>query len=133
VIDELDASPLAIARDALGGGVSLPWNLLLAGLVALSLLFTRVLLGADGSLANAHHLLGALVLTVLSIAAAEVARPVRYLNVLLGVAVIAVPFIYGADVETTAFTVAAGVAIAALSVRRGAIHGRYAGWSRLLV
>ncbi len=131
-IDELDASAVAIARNALGGGVSLPWNLLLAGSVALALLFTRVLLGADGSLANAHHLLGALVLTVTSIAAAEVARPARYLNVLLGAALVAVPFIYGADVETTAFTVAAGIAIAALSVRRGAMRGRYGDWSKRL-
>ncbi len=132
-IDELDASPVAIARDAFGGGVSLPWNLLLAGLIGLALLFTRELLGAEGSLANAHHLLGALVLTVTSIAAAEVARPARYLNVLLGAALVAAPFVFGADVATTAFTVAAGVAIVALSVRRGAIRGRYAGWSRLLV
>jgi hypothetical protein len=92
-----------------------------------------VLLGVEGSLANAHHLLGALVLTVTSIAAADVARPARYLNVLLGLALVAVPFVYDADVETTGFTVAAGVAIAALSVRRGAIRGRYGAWSRLLV
>jgi hypothetical protein len=132
-IDELDASPGAIVRDALSGGVSLPWNLALAALLALSLLFTRVLLGVDGSIANAHHLLGALVLTVISIAAAEVARPVRFLNVVLGAALVVVPFIYGADLETTAFTVAAGIGIAALSVRRGAIRGRYGAWSRLLI
>jgi nucleoside-diphosphate-sugar epimerase len=131
-VDELDASPAAIARDALAGGVSLPWNLALAGLLALSLLFTRVLLGADGSLANAHHLCGALVLTVISIAAAEVARPARYLNGVLGAALVAVPFIYGADLETTAFTIAVGIGIAALSVRRGAVRGRYGAWSRLL-
>jgi hypothetical protein len=132
MVDELDASPGAIVRDALGGGVSLPWNLTLAGLLALSLLFTRVLLGAEGSLANAHHLLGALVLTVISIAAADVARPARYLNVVLGGALVVVPFIYGADAATAAFTVAAGIGIAALSVRRGAIRGRYGAWSRLL-
>jgi nucleoside-diphosphate-sugar epimerase len=132
-VDELDAPPAAIVRDALGGGVSLPWNLALAALLALSLLFTRVLLGADGSLANAHHLLGALALTVISIAAAEVARPVRYLNVVLGAALVAAPFVFGADVAAAAFTVAAGIGIAALSVRRGTIRGRYGAWSRLLV
>jgi hypothetical protein len=52
--------------------------------------------------------------------------------VLLGAALVAVPFIYGADVETTAFTVAAGIAIAALSVRRGAMRGRYGDWSKRL-
>lgn len=132
-VDELDASPAAVFRNAFGGGVSLPWNLALAGLVALSLLFTRVLLGADGALANAHHLIGSLVLTVLSIAAADVARPARYFNVLLGAALLVVPFVYDAPAPTTAFTVAAGIAIAALSLRRGAIRGRYGPWSRLLV
>jgi hypothetical protein len=127
-IDELDASPAAIARDALGGGVTVPWNLLVAGLVALSLLFTRVLLDADGALANAHHLLGALALTVISIAAAEVARPVRYLNVLLGAALLVVPFVYEANAATTVFTLVAGAAIAALSFRRGPIRNRYGAW-----
>jgi len=131
--DELDAAPTALIKDALSGGVSLPWNLALAGLVALSLLFTRLFLNADGSLANAHHLIGALVLTVLSIAAAEVARPARYLNVALGGALIVAPFVYSADALQTAFAVAAGVAIAALSIPRGPIRHRYGPWSRLLV
>jgi hypothetical protein len=132
-IDDFDASAGAVVRDAVSGGVTFPWNLVLAALVALSLLFTRVFLGADGALANAHHLLGALALTVISIAVAEVARPVRFLNVLLGAALVVAPFIYQADAATTAFTVAAGGAIAALSVRRGPIRCRYGRWSRLLV
>ena len=132
-VDELDAPPVALLKDALGGGVSLPWNFALAGVVALSLMFTRLFLNADGSLANAHHLLGALVLTVLSIAAAEVARPARYVNVALGVALIVTPFAYGADALQTAFTLAAGVAIAALSLPRGPIRNRYGAWSRLVV
>jgi hypothetical protein len=131
--DELDARPAKLLRDALGGGVSLPWNLLLAAVIAVSLLFTRVFFGVEGSLANAHHLLGSLVLTVISIAAAEVARPVRYLNVLLGAALLAVPFVYGAGGGATAFTLLAGAAIAALSLRRGPIRGSYGPWSRLLV
>ena len=114
------------------GGVSLPSNLLLAALVALSLLFTRLTLGVDGPLANAHHLLGALVLTVISIAAAEVARAARYLNIPLGVGLLALPFVYETDAAATAYTVAAGIAIAALSLRRGAIRERYGTWRRPL-
>ncbi len=131
--DELDAAPATLIKDALCGGVSLPWNLVLAGVVALSLLFTRLFLDADGSLANAHHLLGALALTVLSIAAAEVARPARFANVALGAALVVVPFVYDADAVQTAFTVAAGAAIAALSLSRGRIRSRYGPWSRLIV
>lgn len=51
---------------------------------------------------------------------------------MLGAALVAVPFVYGADAATAAFTVAAGIGIAALSVRSGAIRARYGAWSRLL-
>ena len=84
-----------------GSGVSLPWNLALSALIGLSLLFTRITLGAEGGLANADHLIGSLVLTVVSIAAAEVARPVRYVNALLGAALFVTPFLYDADVVAT--------------------------------
>jgi nucleoside-diphosphate-sugar epimerase/disulfide bond formation protein DsbB len=132
-VDEFDASPGAVFRDAVGGGVSLPWNLALAAGVALGLLFTRPLLGVDGALANAHHLIGSLALTVISVAAAEVARPARYLNVALGVALAAVPFIYESTAVVKVVTVAAGVAIAVLAVRRGPVRGRYGSWNERIV
>ncbi len=49
---------------------------------------SEIVLGAK---ANAHHVIGSLVLTVVSIAAAEVARPVRYLSVPLGALLMAAP------------------------------------------
>ena len=82
--DEFDRSPAAVARDIFGGGVSLPWNLALSGLIAVSLLFTRLTFGSTGTMANADHVIGFLVLTTLSIAAAEPTRAVRYVNVLFG-------------------------------------------------
>jgi nucleoside-diphosphate-sugar epimerase len=128
---ELDRSAHSLLREALTGGVRLSWNLIAVAAVALSLLFTRVTLGADGGLANAHHLIGALVLTVVSIAAAEVARPVRFLNVPLGLLLVVAPFVYETDAATTLVTVAAGAAIAGLSVLRGSrLVGRYGEWTR---
>jgi hypothetical protein len=117
----------------ISGGVSLPWNLALAALIGLSLLFTRITLGADGGLANAHHVIGSLVLTVVSIAAAEVARPVRYLNILLGAVLMAVPFMFGASPTATVVTVALGAGLIALSIRRGPIRESYGNWNRLLI
>jgi hypothetical protein len=130
---ELDRPARTLVREMVSGGVSLPWNLALAALVALSLLFTRLTLGADDALANAHHLIGSLALTVIAIAAAEVARPARYLNVALGAGLCGVPFLYDADGLATAVTVACGVALAALSVPRGTLRARYGEWSRLLI
>jgi hypothetical protein len=128
---ELDASARALLHEALTGGVHLSWNLVTVAAIALSLLFTRITLGADGGLAHAHHLIGALVLTVVSISAAEVARPARFLNVPLGLVLVAVPFLYEADAGTTLLTIVAGAAIAGLSVLRGSrLVGRYGAWTR---
>jgi nucleoside-diphosphate-sugar epimerase len=131
--DEFDQAPFGVIKHMVGGGVSLPWNLGLAALIGLSLLFTRVTLGADGSSANAHHVIGSLVLTVVSIAAAEVARPVRYLNVPLGAALMAVPFMFGASTVATVVTMVLGAGLIVLSIRRGPIRARYGNWNRLIV
>jgi hypothetical protein len=133
VEDEFDRPPGAVMRDMVGGGVSLPWNLALSGLIGLSLLFTRITLGTQGGLANSDHLIGSLVLAVTSLAAAEVARPLRFLNVLLGAALFATPFIYGASMMATVASLVCGGALVALSIRRGPIRERYGHWTRLIV
>jgi hypothetical protein len=116
-----------------GGGVSLPWNLALAALIGLSLLFTRLTLGAAGSMANTDHLIGALVLTTISVAAAEVARPARFLNVLFGLALLATPFLYDAGTASMVNSIACGLALVVLSTPRGRIRERYGPWQRLIV
>ena len=131
--DEFDQSPGIVIKNMIGGGVSLPWNLALSALIGLSLLFTRVTLGADGNMAHAHHVIGSLVLTVVSMAAAEVARPVRYLNMVLGVALMAAPFMFAGDMMTTIVSVVMGAGLIALSVRRGPILERYGNWDRVII
>ena len=120
-------------RDMLVGGVNLPWNYAAAALIGLALLFTRPLLGAAGPLANADHVIGFLVLTTISIAAAEVARPARYFNLLLGAALIAAPFVAGADAAAIAIRFALGGALIGLSIRRGPVRGAYGAWSKYIV
>jgi nucleoside-diphosphate-sugar epimerase len=128
---ELERSGRDLLREALTGGVRLSWTLVAVAGIALSLLFTRITLGADGGLAHAHHLIGALVLTVVSVSAAEVARPARFLNVPLGLVLVGVPFVYDAGATITLFTMTAGAAIAGLSVLRGGrLVGRYGDWTR---
>jgi hypothetical protein len=84
-------------------------------------------------MAGADHLIGSLVLTVVSIAAAEVARPARFLIVLLGAALLITPFLYEADLVATVASLASGAALIAFSLRRGPIRNPYGDWSRLLV
>ena len=131
--DEFDQPPVAVIKAAITGGVSLPWNLALAALIGLSLLFTRITLGVDGNMAHAHHVIGSLVLAVVSISAAEIARPVRYFNMVLGAALMAAPFMVEAGMAATIISVVLGMAIMALNVRGGPIRERYGDWNRHII
>ncbi len=88
-------------------------------------MFTRLLFGTEGWMANADHLIGAL--TVISVAASEVAKPVRLLLVPLGAALFVTPFAFGAGTAATVFSLAAGLALVGLSFRRGPIRQHYGG------
>ncbi|MHB9878356.1 NAD-dependent epimerase/dehydratase family protein [Pacificimonas sp. ICDLI1SI03] len=131
--DEFAQGPRAVLADMWAGGVSVPWNLGLAGMVALSLLFTRLTFGAEGGMADADHVIGFLALTVISIAAAEVARALRYLLVPLGAALFVTPFAYEASAPHMIGSIVAGVALIALSFRRGAVRQSYGQWDSRIV
>lgn len=122
-----------IVSGSVAGGVGAPWNLLACAVIGVWLMCSRLTVGNEGSAANADHLIGALVVTVSVIALAEVGRALRYLNVGFGLALLIVPFMLGAPAAATASSVICGVALMALSIRRGRVHQRYAGWDRLIV
>ena len=131
--DEFGEGAGPFVKDMASGGVNLPWNLALAGAVGLWLMFTRLTLGAEGSMANADHLIGALALTVISLAAAEVARPLRFLLVPLGAALLVTPFVFEASTAQMIASIMCGVALIALSLRRGPVRGRYGAWQGWIV
>ncbi|MFZ4539677.1 NAD-dependent epimerase/dehydratase family protein [Propionivibrio sp.] len=131
-VDEFAQRPGAVLHSMMAGGVNLPWNLGLAALIGLALLFTRLWPGADGNLAHAHHVIGSLVLTVVSIAAAEVARPARWLNALLGAGLMASPFMFVGNMSTLVCSVVAGFALMVLSIRRGPVREHYGAWDRVI-
>lgn len=131
--DEFDRPARVVFKDMWAGGVSLPWNLALAGLVGFWLLFTRLTIGADGGQADADHLIGSLALTVISVAAAEVARPARFLLVPLGGWLIISAVLEGVSGVHLAVIVVAGTAFILLSVRRGPVRERYGPWQRMIV
>ncbi len=131
--DDFERSPLAVLRDMWGGGVGLPWNLAASIVIGLSLLLTRLTFGSDGAMADADHLIGALVVTVSVTALAEVARPLRYLNALFGAALCVTPFVFDASPSATVASVIAGLLLVVLCLRRGAIRMRWGGWERFMV
>jgi len=80
-------------------------------------------------MANSDHLIGALILTVISIAAAEIARPIRFMLIPLGLALCITPFVYGASGAHLISNIFAGAAVVALSCRRSRVDGSYGRWS----
>jgi nucleoside-diphosphate-sugar epimerase len=123
-------APLQVMRDMATGGVGLPWTLAATMMIGAWLMFSRLAMGIDGELANAHHLIGSLAITVAVTACAEVARPVRWLNVALGLALVAASFAYAEDGMAQAVSVACGLALVALSIPRGRVRNRYGDWGR---
>jgi hypothetical protein len=72
------------------------------------------------------------VLTVVSIAAAEVARSCRFLIMPLGLALAATPFFIAVGNTATLVSIGLGIALIVLSVRRGPIREHYGNWQRLI-
>ena len=133
VTERLDRSPLAILRESFSTGVNLPWNLAACMLIGVWLMFTRLTLGAEGSMADWDHLVGALVITCAGIAMAGSARPVRLLMIPLAGILLFTPLIYPVGLAATISSIVCALAIIGLSIRRGPIPGRYGDWNRLLV
>lgn len=115
-------------------GVNWPWTLVVSALIGAALMFTRVLFGTEPPMAASDHVVGALVITVSLIAAAEVARPVRFINALFGLWLIAAPWLLTGHTQLAAWTsISAGVALIALSIPKGPVRERYASWNRFIL
>lgn len=130
-MDEFNRSPVLVTGDMFGGGVNLPWNLGVCALIGLLLMFSRLLIVGPVELANAHHVIGALVLTVVSIAAAEVVRILRYLLGVLGIVLAATPLVYSVSLPSAFFSIALGIALVALCIRRGPVRETYGSWQNM--
>lgn len=131
--DNFQQPPLQIIKEVFTGGVRLCYWLLLCVAVGALLMLTRPLLGADGNMANAHHLVGALVITVSVTALAEIARPLRYLNVFLALGLMICALVLESTLVVTVATLIAAAIIMVASFPRGPVNGEYGSWSRLIV
>ena len=128
------ASPTAFWTDTIRG-MTLPWTLAASMAVGVFLMFTRLTFGTEVPLANSDHLVGALTLTVAVIATAEVARALRFINVLFGLWLIAAPFVLeGGNSIAMIVSVVLGLTLALLSLPRGTrSKEHYAGWDRFVL
>lgn len=114
-------------------GVSLPWTLMGSVGIGLWVMASPALFGNTGSGANSDYVTGALVITVAAIATAEVIRAARLLNLLAAVWLVIAPFaITGITTAGRWNDLAAGLVLVLLTLPRGPIRERYAGWNRFI-
>ena len=83
-------------------------------------------------MAKWDHLIGSLALTTISLAAAEVARAVRFFLIPLGVALCVTPFLGDASRMHLIANILCGGDLILLSIRRGRVKCRYGNWSRFI-
>jgi uncharacterized membrane protein len=114
-------APLATQAAAAVWGVTMPWTLVASCVAGAWLMFSRMVFGTSGLLADSDHLVGAMIITVAVIAMAEVARPLRFLNVLFGIWLIAAPWLLveGGSTPGVWNDVVVGFVVIALSLPRG--------------
>jgi uncharacterized membrane protein len=112
------------------------WNLWLCVAVGVWLMFAPDVFGVaiDQPAADSDHLVGALVIVMAVTALAEVARPVRFLNVLFGLWLMAASwFLEGGTGASRPSSALAGVAIILLSIPLGKLRDHYGGFDRKLL
>ena len=129
-----DARPADIFRQS-ARGVTVPWTLALSAGIGAFLMISRAIFGNAMPLAGSDHLVGALVLTTAVIAWAEVARPLRFLNIVFGLWLIVAPlFLAGGTVAGSLIGMVSGIALIVLSLPRGRrSREHYGSWDRFIV
>ncbi len=132
--DEFAAPVRTIVREALTGGINVPWTLAASIAIGVWLMCSRLVFGTEGAQADSDHLLGALVITVSIAAFAEMARPLRLINLLFGIALIGAPWMLdGGSALADWAGVISGFLLIALSLPRGPVRNSYASWDRYLI
>ena len=127
-------APAAKHAGPMAWGVTAPWNLVASGVLGIWLMFSPAVFGTQAGAANSDHLVGALITAVAVIVMGEVIRAGRFLNVLLGAWIIAAPWLLSGTVTTARWNdLLVGAVLIILSLPRGPVRERYAGWDRFIV
>lgn len=114
-------------------GVRIPWNLLITALIGAWLLFANEVLGYSGILGDNTDVCGALIVVFSIIAWAEVARAIRFINMLIALWFAISVFILPGGTDVLMWhSVIVAVVVIILSIFRGRIKEKYGNWNRLI-
>ena len=115
-------------------GASFSWRLLASAAVGVWVIAAPWVFGTRGPAFNFESVFGALAVVIAFVAWAEVTRTVRFLNVLIGLAIaVAIWFLPEVSLAARVSDLVAGVVLIVLSVPRGPIRDRYGSWDPFVV
>ncbi|RUV01320.1 NAD-dependent epimerase/dehydratase family protein [Mesorhizobium sp. M6A.T.Cr.TU.017.01.1.1] len=132
---DLDRPASALLKEFVTGGVNFPWTLVASTLLGALLMTTPLIFGTQPPLYFSDHVVGCLIIMVAVTAMAEIVRPLRFLNVVLGAWIAVSPFVFaGGGTIAIAADVVIGLALIVLSLPRGTRSDQhYGGWDRAIV
>ncbi len=112
-------------------GVTVPWTIACQFVIGTWLMMRPDILPFAGRTADCDHLLGAMVVTLALVASAEVTRIVRLTNIPLGLILIVVALLFARDLPNVCYSeLISGIVLILVSLPRGGIVERYAGWDK---
>lgn len=113
-------------------GLTPSWTLATSIAIGVWLMFAPAVFYSEGPGADSDHVVGALVIVFATIAWAEVGRPVRYLNVPLGLWLTVGPWLLsGGSVAAQVNDAVAGLALIVLSLPLGTLRDHYGPFDRM--
>lgn len=112
---------------------TIPWNLLISAILGIWLIVSPYILAAPGYEAHHEQIIGALIVTFSVIAIGEVSRSVRFLNMVLGLWIIAAGGFFFVDSSMSLNNGIVGTLAILLNLRRGAVKERHGSWDKLII
>lgn len=112
-------------------GVTIPWFIAAQLAIGIWLMIRPDILPFTEATANCDHLLGAMVVTFAMVASAEVTRIAHFINILLGVLLIVVAFLFAIHLPIVFCSeFISGIFLITVSLPKGRIFERYASWDK---
>ena len=114
-------------------GISLPWFVNLQALIGVWLMARPDILPYNRASADLDHWMGAIIFTIAAVVSAEVTRTARFLNILAGIVLLILTFIFSSGSTPALISgIASAVLLVIVSRPKGAIIERYASWNRFI-
>lgn len=108
------------------------WAQLVAMAAGLWAMAAPGVIGYDDPARSIHHVIGPIVASLACVALWEIARGLRWANLLLGAALLAAPLVQPFETAAALNSFAVGATVGIASLIRGQVAGRYGGGWRAL-